>query len=98
MGGSWRVGIDEGAHTALVTTGPYRRVRNPIYTAMFAFTLGLTLVLPNVFSILGTVLVVVVVSVVVRRVEEPYLLREHGDEYARWKRTTGRFLPRLTTA
>jgi protein-S-isoprenylcysteine O-methyltransferase Ste14 len=96
MGDSWRVGIDEESHTTLVTTGPYRRVRNPIYSGMFVFAVGFTLVLPNVFSALGTVALIGIISVVVLRVEEPYLLQEHGSDFVAWKRSTGRFLPRLT--
>jgi protein-S-isoprenylcysteine O-methyltransferase Ste14 len=98
MGASWRVGIDSEEHTALVTSGPYRRVRNPIYTGMFVFTIGVTLVLPNLLSVLGTIGLFVIVNLVVSRVEEPYLLKEHGGEFARWKQTTGRFLPRLSAA
>src|SRR5438045_3775532 len=37
MGASWRIGVDETERTALVTGGPYRQVRNPIYTAMIVF-------------------------------------------------------------
>ena len=98
MGASWRIGIDNDEHTALVTTGPYERVRNPIYTGMFAFDVGTALVLPNAFSLAGAALVVAVISVVVRRVEEPYLLKEHGLAFVQWKGTTGRFLPRLSPA
>ena len=31
----------------------------------------------------------------VRLVEEPYLLRVHGDAYRRYAARTGRFLPRV---
>jgi protein-S-isoprenylcysteine O-methyltransferase Ste14 len=34
MGDSWRVGVDQSESTALVHTGMFGRVRNPIYTAM----------------------------------------------------------------
>ena len=33
-GESWRVGVDTGARTALVARGPFRWVRNPIFTNM----------------------------------------------------------------
>jgi hypothetical protein len=34
MGESWRIGVDAGARTALVDSGPFRWVRNPIFSAM----------------------------------------------------------------
>ena len=95
MGDSWRIGVDTGERTALVTRGPYRVVRNPIYTGMFAFAVGLTLLVPNVVSIAGLVAVVGVIGAVVIRVEEPYLASVHGDTFRRWAARTGRFLPRV---
>jgi protein-S-isoprenylcysteine O-methyltransferase Ste14 len=97
MGDSWRIGIDPEEHTTLVTTGPYRRVRNPIYTGMFAFVIGFALVIPNVIAIIGAIAVLGAIGYVVLRVEEPYLLAHHGLEFVQWKRTTGRFLPRAHT-
>ncbi|HEY2814882.1 MAG TPA: isoprenylcysteine carboxylmethyltransferase family protein [Acidimicrobiales bacterium] len=96
MGESWRIGVDADERTALVTRGPYRVVRNPIYTGMFAFAAGLTLLVPNVASVVGFVAVVVAIDAVVRRVEEPHLQSAHGDAFARWAATTGRFLPRVS--
>jgi protein-S-isoprenylcysteine O-methyltransferase Ste14 len=93
MGDSWRIGVDPSERTALVTGGPYGRVRNPIYTAMFAFAAGVTLLLPTVLTLAGLVAVVVVIDLVVRRVEEPYLRATHGDAFTRWAAATGRFVP-----
>ena len=36
MGISWRIGVDPSEATPLVTAGPFRLVRNPIFTAMGA--------------------------------------------------------------
>lgn len=95
MGDSWRIGVDLEERTALVTRGPYRVVRNPIYTGMFAFVAGFTMVVPNVVSLFGLVAVVVVITAVVRRVEEPYLTSRHGAAFGQWAATTGRFVPGL---
>ncbi|MET9817324.1 MULTISPECIES: hypothetical protein [unclassified Streptomyces] len=40
MGASWRVGVDVGERTALITGGPFAYVRNPIFTAMAVTGLG----------------------------------------------------------
>ena len=92
-GDSWRVGIDNDERTDLVTGGPYQSVRNPIYTAMFTFAIGVALVVPNVAAVLSVLLVVLVIDVVVRRMEEPYLVATHGDRFREWAARTGRFLP-----
>jgi protein-S-isoprenylcysteine O-methyltransferase Ste14 len=93
MGDSWRIGVDDGARTALVRSGPFRWVRNPIFTAMAAATLGLMLIIPNVFSALAVTALVVALEIQVRYVEEPYLLKAHGDDYRRYAAGAGRFLP-----
>ena len=43
MGDSWRVGVDQSESPALVHTGMFGRVRNPIYTAMLTFDVGIAL-------------------------------------------------------
>jgi protein-S-isoprenylcysteine O-methyltransferase Ste14 len=93
MGDSWRIGVDEQETTTLVHTGVFGRVRNPIYTAMFAFGLGITLVTPNLVACAGFILLVATIELQVRRVEEPYLLRTHGDAYRAYTASVGRFIP-----
>lgn len=93
MGDSWRVGVDESETTALVRTGVFGRVRNPIYTAMLTFDLGIALVTPNFVAIAGLVLAVAALELQVRRVEEPYLLGKHGEAYRGYTASVGRFIP-----
>ena len=95
MGGSWRVGVDESERTALVTTGPFSVVRNPIYTTMLAAVTGLAMLVPSVVSIAALVLLVMSLEAQTRVVEEPYLLRTHGDAYAGYANRVGRFVPRF---
>lgn len=93
MGASWRVGVDPRERTALRTDGPFRWVRNPIFTWMIVTAAGLALLVPNAAGLAALVTLVVGMQIQVRRVEEPYLLRAHGDTYASWAARTGRFLP-----
>jgi protein-S-isoprenylcysteine O-methyltransferase Ste14 len=93
MGDSWRIGVDPQETTALVTHGLFRAVRNPIFTGMGMAVLGLALLVPNLLSLAGLVLVALGLELHVRRVEEPYLLRLHGERYRRYAASVGRFLP-----
>lgn len=93
MGDAWRIGVDPEERTELVTGGPFRLVRNPIYSAMIPALLGLVLLVPSVVAIGGLLAIVAALELQVRLVEEPHLLRVHGDEYASYAARVGRFLP-----
>ena len=95
MGDSWRVGVDPEERTDLVTDGPFRLVRNPIYSAMLPTVLGLVLMVPSTLAIAGLVILLAGLEMQVRRVEEPYLLRAHGQAYADYAARVGRFVPRV---
>lgn len=93
MGASWRIGVDPEARTALVTAGPFRRVRNPIFTAMILTVLGIALMAPSALALAAVAALVIAVEIQVRLVEEPYLTRVHGDEYLHYAARAGRFVP-----
>ncbi|GAA4900191.1 methyltransferase family protein [Streptomonospora salina] len=93
MRSSWRVGVDSGEHTDLVTDGPFRLVRNAIFSIVAAVFAGMLLLVPNPVAALGLVLAVAAVQIQVRLVEEPYLLDTHGGAYRDYAARTGRFVP-----
>ena len=93
MGESWRIGVDPAERTELVTSGPFALVRNPIFSAMLPTALGLTLIVPSWVAILGLVGLFVALELQVRVVEEPYLLRTHGETYGAYASRVGRFVP-----
>jgi len=93
MGDSWRIGVDASESTDLVVGGPFAVVRNPIFTAMLLAAFGLALLVPNWLSLVTLVILVLALEVHVRNVEEPYLMRTHGEAYGRYAHATGRFLP-----
>ncbi len=95
MGDSWRIGVDSAETTTLVRQGVFAMVRNPIFTAMLVFGLGIALVTPNVVAIVGFVLLVATIEGQVRVVEEPYLSTKHGETYRDYAASVGRFVPRV---
>jgi protein-S-isoprenylcysteine O-methyltransferase Ste14 len=95
MGTSWRIGVEANERTDLVVSGPFARVRNPIFTAMAVTGAGLAFLAPNLVALGGFVLLLVALQLQVRVVEEPYLRRLHGQDYATYESAVGRFLPGL---
>ncbi|WP_344975365.1 methyltransferase family protein [Salinactinospora qingdaonensis] len=95
MRDSWRIGVESDEHTALVTSGPFRLARNPMFTLSAAVSLGLALLVPNVIALLGVTATIAAVQLQVRGVEEPHLLAAHGRTYRDYAAVTGRFVPGL---
>ena len=93
MGDSWRVGVDPTERTALVASGPFRWVRNPIFSAMLLATFGLVLLVPTPLTVAALVTLLAVIELQVRCVEEPYLRRTHGAPYVIYAARVGRFVP-----
>lgn len=93
MGASWRVGVDRGEHTVLVTSGPFALVRHPIFAAVFPTALGLALLVPNWIAFAGLAVLVIALELQVRIVEEPHLLKTYPGEYADYAARVGRFVP-----
>lgn len=77
----------------LVTSGPYRWVRHPMYTVLYLFALAPFLVSANWGIRLAWLAgVMAVLGLRVQR-EEAALLDKFGDDYRAYMRRTGRFLP-----
>jgi protein-S-isoprenylcysteine O-methyltransferase Ste14 len=93
MGESWRVGVREEERTDLITGGWFSVCRNPIYTAMIAGWSGFALMVPTWLGFAAVVVIATGLELQVRFVEEPYLLRTHGDEYLAYASRVGRFVP-----
>jgi protein-S-isoprenylcysteine O-methyltransferase Ste14 len=93
MGASWRVGIDDRP-TLLVTGGLFAFSRNPIFAGMFLSLAGVVLISPAPWTLIGSAVAVILVSLQVR-LEERNLVRMHGHAYATYAAQVGRFVPWL---
>lgn len=93
MGQSWRIGVDETEQTELVTSGAFGLVRNPVFSAMIVFSVGLVLAVPTFVSGLAFISLMLALELQTRQVEEPYLLKAHDPEYRLYAERVGRFVP-----
>ncbi len=91
MGCDWRSGIDPSGPEALITDGPFRFSRNPMFLGIAFAQLGFFLALPSVF----TLLCLIVGLAVLRRqalCEESHLTVLFGEAYRRYQSQVGRWL------
>ncbi len=79
----------------LITTGPYERVRHPMYTVLILFFFGLSLVSANLIVIVFAVLLMVAFPFWVR-IEEEKMIEVFGEEYIEYVKRTGRFFPSIS--
>lgn len=80
----------------LVTSGPYRRVRHPLYTDGLLLFTGAVCVSGNWFIGSFTVIAAVVLLLVVIPKEEDQLIKKFGDEYRTYRQGTGRLIPKIS--
>ena len=92
MGDDWRMDISDD-NTTLITDGPFRRIRHPIYAFSILIMIASAVVLPTPSMIALAALHLSLMNIKARN-EEAHLLRMHGDAYRRYLERTGRFLPR----
>ena len=95
MGAAWRFGVDQAEKTDLVTGGLYAFVRNPIYSGVFLFCIGLLVVLPHILMLFFLATAWMSIELQVRFVEEPHLRSLHGAAYQEYADQAGRYFPRL---
>lgn len=91
MGDSWRIGVDQTEATTLKTNGLYARSRNPIYFGILLFWIGICIVFPHPLLCLFAIVCWCCIEVIVRKIEEPYLKRLHGDKFETYMLSANRY-------
>jgi len=82
------------ANATLVTSGPYRWVRHPLYMIALIFVASFSLLAANWFVLASWVGAMAFLRARTR-IEEQKLVERFGDEYRAYMRRTGRYFPRL---
>lgn len=95
LGKHWSMMLKLGEEHKLVTTGPYSRIRHPMYTFFYILVISTALISANLF--VGVFGIGAWTALYLVRIddEEAMLLEEFGEEYREYMERTGRLLPKL---
>jgi protein-S-isoprenylcysteine O-methyltransferase Ste14 len=93
LGRNWSVTLEIRDRHSLVTSGVYRHVRHPMYSAFWLWAIAQALLLPN--WIAGPAGLVGFGTLFFLRIgrEEQLMIEAFGDEYRDYMRRTSRVLP-----
>ena len=91
LGRNWGMPMSQKIDPELVTTGPYRRVRHPIYSSIILAMIGTAIAV----SLYWLVAVVVLGAYFVysATVEERFMAERFPDSYPEYKRSTKMLIP-----
>jgi protein-S-isoprenylcysteine O-methyltransferase Ste14 len=90
MGASWRLPLVEGQNTTLITHGPFRWVRHPIYNSIVFMNFGLLLCVPGFLTLCVFLASIFFFTGFMRR-EEELMLQKFGANYAQYIQKVGRW-------
>ena len=96
MGINWRIGIDYQEKTTLLNSGPFKKIRHPIYTLSMLLMLGTCLVMQTNLAIILLCAHLFLFSLEAIR-EEQHMIQKHPLDYVNYIKQTGRFFPKLFT-
>jgi len=94
LGKEWYANLKLRNAHSLIKSGPYSKIRHPMYTALFIIYLSIALISTNLIIII--LMVLTIISIIIRLPkEEEMLIFEFGDEYKNYMNNTGRFFPKI---
>lgn len=91
LGRNWGMPMSLKQGHELVTTGPYRYVRHPIYTGMLLAIVGSALVSGPIWVVL--LIGMTIYCVYSARTEESLMLQQFPEQYARYRQRSKAIIP-----
>ncbi len=93
LGRNWSVTLEIRERHTLVTSGVYRRVRHPMYSAFWLWALAQALLLPNWIAGLSGLVGFGILFFLRVRHEEELMIETFGEDYRRYMARTSRIVP-----
>jgi len=95
LGRNWSLVARMRSDHELIRTGPYARVRHPIYLGMLLFLLALAVALGHWLQLIVAVPVFLVGTTIRTRIEDGLLEQQFGETFRDYRSTTPALIPKL---
>ena len=95
LGRNWSLVARTRSDHQLVRSGPYARVRHPIYLGMLFFLLALAVALGHWLQLVVAVPVFLAGTAIRTRTEDALLEQSFGDEFRAYRKSTPALFPKL---
>ena len=95
LGRNWSVAAEVREKQTLITSGVFKYMRHPMYSAHWLWGIAQALLVYNWISGLASLAIFIPLYLLRVPREEKVMLNEFGDEYRQYMRRTGRVTPRL---
>lgn len=95
LGKNWSPVLEIRKGHTLVTDGPYRLIRHPMYSAIFIIGIGISLLSSNWIVALSYMLPVILMYLIRISDEEKMMIEQFGNEYVEYMKNTGRIIPKI---
>jgi len=93
LGRQWRIDAGLSADHELITSGPYRFVRHPIYTSMLGVLLGTGTLITPWWLLLPSLLLFIIGTEIRVRIEDNLLASQFGDRFAEYQKRVPAYIP-----
>jgi protein-S-isoprenylcysteine O-methyltransferase Ste14 len=95
LGAFWSVTLEVRENHRLISQGVYRHVRHPMYSALFLYSVGQALAVPNWVAGPSYLVSFGILFAFRIRAEEQMMVDAFGDEYVAYMARTKRLVPRV---
>jgi protein-S-isoprenylcysteine O-methyltransferase Ste14 len=95
LGDNWSITLELRTEHRLVTRGVYRRIRHPMYAAIFLQAIAQALLLPNWLAGPACLIAFCVMCALRIGPEERMMMEKFGRDYAAYVRRTRRLIPNV---
>jgi protein-S-isoprenylcysteine O-methyltransferase Ste14 len=93
LGRQWRIDAGLSADHELITSGPYRLVRHPIYTSMLGILLATGSLITPWWLFLPSLFLFIIGTEIRVRIEDHLLASQFGDRFAQYRKRVPAYIP-----